>query len=240
MENRIQLIIAQCEEEKLQLQQWIKEFLAESDYLAAHYHSQALYRLNHQLYTLRSIDDKLYEQKFFREHRIEGLKRMVENEKFAHARDFFEQEILNTLKEIEDLNKTPSQEISKDDETILEQALKDLIDKKIKNFKLILNKKNNLLLRFSYSNKKLNVSLPYVKHHVKKFLLTDEKIDVLKRLGFDLSDNQTVFSLIINDEKEKIIVRLRSILVKIVFEVFHYKDFKNESYIQFTEIGRHR
>lgn len=240
MEDKIQLIIAQCEEEKIRLQQWIKGFVDEADYLAAHYHTQALYRLSHQLYTLKSFDDKLYKQKFSLEHTIEGLKRLLEKEEFAHAHAHFEQEMLDALKKLEDLNKISSQPTAKENEAILDQALRSLFDRKIKNLKLILNKKDNLYLRFSYANKTLKLSLPHVKQHVNKFRLQHEKIPVLKNLGFYLSANQSVFTLTLKGDKQEVLSRLNMILVKIVYEIFSLQDFRNESYIQYTEIDIRR
>jgi hypothetical protein len=240
VEDKIQLIIAQYEEEKLRLQQWIRGFVDEADYLAAHYHTQALYRLNHQLYTLKSLDDKLYKQKFSLENTIEGLKRLLEKEEFAHAHAHFEQKMLDTLKKLEDLNKISSKPAAKENEAILGQALKALFDREIKNLKLILNKKDNLYLRFSYANKTLKLSLPHVKQHVNELRLHHEKIPVLTSLGFCLSANQSVFTLLLKGDKEDVLSRLNRILVKIVYEVFSLQDFKNESYIQYTEIHLRR
>ena len=78
----------------------------------------------------------------------------------------------------------------------------------------------------------LKVILPYVKQHIKKWILYDDKITSLKNLGFYFIENETKLILTLTGDKEDILKRIKPILAKIVFEIFYFKEFDNESYIQ--------
>src|SRR6478609_3911959 len=76
VDNQLQLLISLYEEEKVRLQKLIDECLVEMEYLMAHYHSKALEQLNRRLQTLNNIDDKLYDEKYFKQRGIEGLQKL--------------------------------------------------------------------------------------------------------------------------------------------------------------------
>jgi hypothetical protein len=75
VDSQLKLLISLYEEEKVHLQKLIDECLIETEYLLAHYHSQALYKLNGRLQTLQNIDDKMYDEKVFRQRGIAGLQK---------------------------------------------------------------------------------------------------------------------------------------------------------------------
>ncbi|HJR99396.1 MAG TPA: hypothetical protein VJ780_00560 [Flavobacterium sp.] len=233
--NQLNVLISLYEDEKVQLQKLIDECLVETEYLMAHYHSQALYQLNGRLQTLHNIDDKLYDEKYFRQRGINGLQKQIDAENSEYMKEYLENRLQREKEELEKLNQIPKQATLPYNETLLDETIKKMIDKKIKNLKLILKKTDNLLLSFSYSNKILKVSLPYVKQHTKKWILYDDNINSFKNLGFDLVQNETKLVLTITGDKEEILYRMKIILSKIVFEIFYFKEFDNESYIQFTD-----
>jgi hypothetical protein len=235
MDNQLKLLISLYEEEKVRLQKLIDECLVETEYLMAHHHSEALCQLNGRLQTLHNIDDKLYDEKYSRKRRIDSLQKQIETESSDYIKEYCEKELQCEKEELEKLNQIPKQATLSDNETLLDETLKKLLDKKIKNLKLILRKADNLFLGFSYSKKILKVTLPYVKQHTQKWLLYDDNINSFKNLGFELTENETKLTLILTGDKEGILYRLKIILFKIVFEIFYFKKFDNESYIQFTE-----
>lgn len=235
MDNQLKLLIFLYEEEKLRLQKLIDECLVETEYLMAHYHSEALYQLNGRLQTLKNIDDKLFDEKDFRQRRIDGLQKRMETESSDYMKDYYVKDLQRSKDELEKLNQIPKQPILPDNATLFDETLKKLIDKKIKNLKLILKKADNLFLGFTYSKKTLKVTLPYVKQHIKKWILYDDNINSFKKLGFDLIENETKLTLKLTGDEEEILNKLKAILSKIVFEIFYFKEFDNESYIQFTD-----
>lgn len=235
MDNQLKLLISLYEEERTQLQKWITEYLQEGEYLMAHYHSEALYQLNGRLKTLYNIDDKLFDEKNLKQRIIDNIQRRVETESSDYMKEYYIKEIQLAKEELEKLNLIPQKAMYLNNASLLNETLEKLLNKKVKNLKLILNKADNLLLAFNYSKKVLKVTLPYLKQHIKKWILYDENINTLKNLGFGLDKNETKLVLKLTGEKEVILNRLKIILSKIVFEIFYFKDFKNESYLTFTK-----
>lgn len=235
MDNQLELLISLYEEEKVRLQKLIDECLVETEFLMGHYHSKALYHLNGKLQTLHNIDDKLYDEKDFRQRKIDGLQKRIETESSDFMKECYEKNLQRAKEELEKLNQIPKQATFPDNEILFDETFKRFVDREIKNLRLILKKADNLFLGFSYSKKMLKVTLPYVKQHVKKWILYDDNINSFKKLGFDLTENETKLTLTLTGDKENILNRLKIILSKIVFEIFYFKEFENESYIQFTD-----
>ena len=235
VDNQLKFLISLYEEEKVRLKKLIEECLVETEYLMAHYHSEALYQLNGRLQTLKNIDDKLFDEKNFRQRRIDGPQKQIETESSDYMKDYYVKNLQHAKEEVEKINQIPKQATIPDNRILLDETLKKLVEKKIKNLKLILKKADNLFLGFSYSKKVLKVTLPYVKQHTKKWILNDDNINSFKNLGFDLAENETKLTLTLTGDKEDILTKLKVILSKIVFEIFYFKNFDNETYIQFTD-----
>ncbi|MHA4842893.1 hypothetical protein ACX0G7_01955 [Flavitalea antarctica] len=235
VDNQLELLISLCEEEKNRLQRLIDECLAETEYLMAHYHSKALYQLNRRLHTLHNIYDTLYDKKDFTQRRIAGIQKRIEAEWSDYVKEYLERKLQREKEELENLNQITGRTRLAGNESFLDNILKKLVDKKIKNLKLILKKTDNFFLGFSYSNNVLKVTLPNVKQHTKRWILHDDKMTSFKNLGFNLSENETKLVLTLTGDKEDILNRLQIILLKIVFEIFYFKEFADESYIQFTD-----
>ncbi len=235
MDNQLRLLISLYEEEKISLQKLIDDCLLEAEYLMAHYHSEALHQLNAKLRTLNNIDDKLYDEKYFRFRKINGLEKLMETDSSDYMNEYYITELRQAREALAKLNQTPKQVTIPENLTLFDETLKKLVEKKIKNLKLILKKVDNLFLGFSYSKKLLKVTLPYVKSHTKKWKLSDDNINAFKKLGFALTENETKLTLTLTGDTEEILKRLNIILSKIIFEVFYFKEFDNVSYIQFTD-----
>jgi hypothetical protein len=235
VDNQLELLISLYNAEKNRLQISIDECLLETEFLMAHYHSEALYLVNRKLQTLNNIEDKLYDEKEFSKRMINELQKKFENEGSSHMKDYYEKTIRQHTQELDKLHQIPKQTFPSDKETLLEETLKKLIDNKINNLKLILRKADNLLLKFSYSNRILKVTLPYVKQHNKNWILYDDNINSFKNLGFNLNENETNLILKLSGTKDEVYKKLKFVLSKIIFEIFYFKEFNNESYIQFSE-----
>ncbi len=212
--------------------------LGDEEYLLAHYHSEALQRLNKTIRALKNIDDNLFDRKEFEQRRIDRLKKQIEAENLAYMKEYYIKELEDTEEKLKELNRIPQQEALTGNKTLLDESLKKLMDKKIKNLKLILKRADNLFLAFSYSGKVLKVVLPRVKQHVKKGLLFKSNINSFQGLGFRLNESETKLILALTGEKEDVLSRLKLILSKIAFEIFYCREFDNDSYIQFTDKAR--
>jgi hypothetical protein len=235
MDNQLELLISLYKAEKNRLQKSIDKCLLETEFLMAHYHSEALYLVNRKLQTLNNIEDKLYDEKEITKRIINGMQEKFETEGTYYMKDYYEKTILQYTQKLDQLNQIPKQNLLSDKETLLEETLKKLLDYKIKNLKLILKKADNLLLKFSYSNRILKVTLPFVKQLTKNWILYDENINSFKNLGFNLNANETNLILKLSGTKDEVSKKLKFVLSKIIFEIFYFKEFNNESYIQFSE-----
>ena len=237
MDSQLKLLISLYEEERVRLQRLIEECIEETEYLMAHYHSEALFQLNGRLQTLHNLDDKLYDEKERRHRTIIALQKEMRSESSDYLKEHFEKMLLRERQALERLNEPPIQATFPDNETLLDETLKKLADRKIKNLKVILKKTDNLLLAFSNSKKALKVTLPYVKQLTNKWILHEGHINHFRNLGFEFAENESKLILTLTGDKEVILKRMKIILSKIVFEIFYFKKFDNESYIQFTDIA---
>lgn len=235
MENKLKLLISLYEAEKVQLQKLIDESVAEGEYLLAHYHSEALYQLNGRLQILNNIDAKLFDEKAIKQSGIIHLQELLKSENSDYMIEYLEKELRHKTEELEKLKQVSKQPAIPENEDLLDETFEKLIAQKIKNLKLILKKEDNLFVAFSYSKKVLKVTLPHIKVFTKKWILTDDNINSFKNSGFILNDNETKLTLTLTGSKEVILKNLKLILPKIFFEIFYYKQFDKESYIQFTE-----
>jgi hypothetical protein len=235
VDNHLTLLISLYEEEKARLQKMIDRCLSDNEYLMAHYHWQAVCKLNGRVQVLKNINDKLFDEKYFRKEIIDRLQKQMEAESSAYMKEHYSEELQLAKKELEMLNQTPTPATLSAKETLLDEVLKKLVDKKIKNLKLILKKSDNLFLGFSYSNKVLKVTLTHIKQHIKRRILYGDNINAFKNLGFSLTESEAKLTLTLTGSKENILNRLKLILSKIVFEIFYFKEFDNESYIEFTD-----
>jgi hypothetical protein len=232
LEDKLNTLIAYYEEEKSRLLKSIKDCLREDEYQLAHFHQRALYQLNGRLQTLRNIDDIFYDEKSYKQKWINVLEKRLEAANSSDWKEYLAKNLLKHKEALEKLNQSSRQETSSHNENIFENTILDLIEKKIKSFRLVLKKTDNLLLEFSYSRKTLKVILPHLKVLINKWTLHEDNLKTFINLGFVLINNQAKLVLELTGDKEIIIGNLKTILSKIVFEIFYFKEFQNESYIQ--------
>jgi hypothetical protein len=235
VDNNLNTLIAYYEEEKVRLLQLIDNYAKEEEYQLAHFHQEALYQLNRRLQTLKNIDDKHYDEKYFKQNIIKSLEERLNSESSEYMREFLTQELSKKKEELTRLNEHPVQPNDSGDKLILDEVLSKLLERKVRSFKLILKKSDNLFLQFNYYNKALKVSLPFVKLHKKKMTLHNGAISSFNHLGFSFTVNENKLVLRLKGDKDEILNKLKIILSKIVFEIFYFKEFTNESYIEINE-----
>jgi len=236
--QQLLLLISLYEEEEIQLKKSIEYHLDEKEYLLADYQLQVLNQLNGKLHTLYSLHDKLYDEKRNHIRIINGLHKLSETQSSTGVKNFLENEIKIETEKLEQLNQIQSQLTCASSDKILEDALRQLMDKKIKNLRLILINSHKVFLKIIYSKNTLQVILPNVKQHSKKQLLNEDIIRDFKIIGFDLIQNETKLIATISGDRSAIINRVSILISKIIFDIFYFKVFENESYIQFTILSK--
>jgi hypothetical protein len=172
-------------------------------------YQEALYRLNGRLQTLKNIEDKLYDEKTFKQHTINSIEERLNSETSEYMPDFLTKELLKKKEELAILAERTVEISDSDNKLILDEIFLQLVDRKIRSFKLILKKSDNLFLQFNYYNKILKVSLPLVKVHKKKMTLYNGTISSFNHLGFSFSENESKLVLKLKGGKSEILDKIK-------------------------------
>jgi hypothetical protein len=231
-EDKFDAIVAYWENERSKLMVLIENYVKDQEYELAHLHQQALTIVNGRLQTLKNIDDKLYDRKYFMQEGINHLHKLLDAEPQEELRAYWRNEIEKKEKELLRLNQEPKQITSITHPNIFTESLTALIDGKIRGCKLTLNKSRNLTLLFSYKKQILTIKLPYIKQLLKSWMLDDEKILQLDHLGFRMQADGKTLILQLKGERESVQYEAMLILSKVVFELFYFKVFENESFLE--------
>ncbi|MGJ1387151.1 hypothetical protein ACR782_13175 [Sphingobacterium spiritivorum] len=237
MEHSPELLISQYEAEKKKLQKLIRNCVKEMEYLEAHHHSRALSRLNQRLRTLYKLTDNLYEKKEYAQRNIRFYEKLLKDKKLLYAKEYFEESLHKSKEELEKLNLQPVSKPIQQDPDLFQHILEKLLANSIKDLKLILNKQQNIHLNITYSRKTLKVTIPHIKKLLEKHVWNEFQIHHLLKSGFESDHNGTRLTLILKGEKQQILSRLHYTIGKIVFEIFDFRDFTNESYLHYNEVG---
>jgi hypothetical protein len=234
LENQLNTLISLYEEEKGRLETLIKACLLDEEYLLAHYHRNALYRLNGRLQTSQNIQDSRYDAKQYQLRKIDFLeKQLADGEDTID--NYHSTELERAKEALESLQQKPPGRTGGNTSSLFHDIIIKLLNRKVMDVKLILKKEGNFFFAFTYSNRALKVILPDVRRHLKQFALHEEKLLAFKKLGFYPAASGNKLVLTIVGDKEDILNRLEIIMSKVVFELFYFKEFKNQSYIHYTE-----
>lgn len=233
-ETNLSLLISLLSEERDRLQILIDQAISDHEYLSAHYHAEALEKVSLSLYKLRNIEDPLYSEKEFWKRTIELLKKDIASEGSSDMLEYYESSILNAREELEKLNQEVSQP-SHNESSLFAAVLEQLLNKKVKNLKLFLNKTDKFYYSISYANKAVKVSMPGINALLNKRIISLYDLGKLRKIGFEYTLNETKLTLTINGKKEEILKQLNHLFAKIVFEVFQSSDFKEAAYLQFVD-----
>jgi hypothetical protein len=232
VDNDLQTLIQILEEEKSNLLKLIDESVKDQEYLFAHFHSEALRQVNSQLQTLKNLDDVLYDEKNSKLETIERLKKLLETGKSDRIGEYLNEQIRVYYEDLQKLNEITPAPRQESTQHILNNYFNLLFEHKIRVFRLVLNKSENLALEIKRIKGTIRVTLPYVNRLIKEYILFEERINKLMGLGFKLSGKRDKLILTLTGDKNELKEKLRTILLIIVFEVFYYKEFNGQTYIE--------
>ena len=257
MENNLELCIALYEQEKSQLQLMIKECLDDVEgpyYLTAHYYQQALFKTSRILDRLYKIKDPLYPKKESIQRQISKYETRIKEFKnqgtdndyilklkvsepikknwLSHLENDLSLKLNDLKTKLDQLNKQPTESTLHTENPILTYILRDLIEKRITTFKLILNRSINFYLHFFYKKNQVNIMFPNIKFLLKNHHLWKSQIDHLQKIGFiQVNSNRLQYSLRISNIED--INKIKLLLTKIIYEVFFEDQFRNEHFIEY-------
>jgi hypothetical protein len=234
MNNELSILIAYYEEEKNRLLGLLNGYLKESDYIAAHHSSKALHKVNHQLGIFYNLSDKLYHEKENLLWSIDSYEKQIESGLSEFDQTHYLKIIQEEKVKLYKLNQL-SANSNHEEEDFLNKALIKLLDRKIKYFNLVLIKSKDIYFKFRLLKKQFVISLDNIKRHMKNYTLYEEQLKSLEYLGFEFSNNRDKLTLFVPYHGLHNTSSVKLILIKMVFEIFHFREFKDESYIEYKE-----
>lgn len=225
------LAIELYKNEKSKLELLIKECLEEFDgpnYLLAYYHQQALWEVNRTLSMLNGFEDNLYDEKQFNLSLISKVEKDIETANSEFIREHYEKMLSRYKKRQLELESIPKLTATDGNDKVLDKALLDLLEKKIKKFSIVFHQSKNIYVEFSIRGKIIKVVAASTKSN--KFHFSD--LELLRKLGFNMTNSIKPFMHLENKGIETI-SKLNFLLIRLVFDVFYqYRD-TNISFIKF-------
>jgi hypothetical protein len=224
-------LIEQYEIEKNNLDLLIQECLLDLDYLGAHYHLQAMQEVNFRLQTLQNLKDPFFDSK----HHLETMKSFYQRnipDSDARMNDFYRDQINNLEKEILDLN---NKKITvRLDGQEFDDAIYDIIEGKINSFRFHLIKEQNLYLDFHIKDgKTLIISFTPMDNLIGEYVISDSTLHALKGIGFDHNAEIDCLEYVYDAGTFRNSIFLKTLVSRIVFDAWYYKDLDNPTSIQY-------
>lgn len=232
--EEIQYLIRALEKEQADLGKLIDEAVQEGDYLIAHFHSQAISFVARQLQTLKNLDDKAYDSKRFLKSRINQLTAMLNGDKPDKFNYYLRSEIQKLEGELDSLNQRGKQ--GSPTSEILTGYLESLVNHEISCVKVVLKKSSNFVLDISRQPAGIILEIPNLKSLENDDILYEESLQHFFGLGFATDGAETKLTLrIMNGENKDLLAELQIIICRIVFEIFYFKEFEGETFIEIVE-----
>jgi hypothetical protein len=231
--NNLDETIQLYEEEKRSLEALMKQCLEDfegPDFLLASYHQQALYKTNHVLRILYRFKDSRYDEKQRKISTIRALEKQLQEASPEYHKKYLEEWIQKEKSILEELNATPANETPVKEELKIDDVIRDLVSCRIKKFKLIFDRSENLFFQFLSSKRAIKIVFSGVKAHLKNDMLHHSQIKFLTRIGF-VSVNENRMELSIQNDGEAI-DNIRTIISRIAFDSFGWIGSMNDSYIE--------
>ncbi|BAU53304.1 hypothetical protein [Mucilaginibacter gotjawali] len=230
MKSDLDSLIELLEAEKQFLKTCIKDNTQEWEYLHAHYHSKALFKLNGELRILKKLKDPFYDEKLELERSIEIFKKRDKMELYLPADSYYEKLIKEYIDKLEKLNERKSEPFYDDQK--IDDALFNLLEKTNVGFVLYLGAKDNLSFTFELSaDNILEISLS-VKNvlNVDYFFGDDADDDEIgplnkfKGLGFSLNHtgNKLIYKYDMSGFKEASAIKI--LLSRAIYDIFTYAE----------------
>ncbi|MEO7990061.1 MAG: hypothetical protein ABI663_10995 [Chryseolinea sp.] len=232
--NEIQTLIQELEHEQAELKRLIDESVKTGEYLIAHFHSEALGYVNRRLQTLRNLDDKNFDSKKMIKSMIKRAHMQLGVERPEKFKDYIKKEIEKHEWELQELNQQGK--VTALESQVLIGHLESLISNKIKGVRIFLIRSSNFILDIKKHRSGIKILVPNMKTLRKNYIMHDENIQHFYGLGFTADENESKLTLLItNRNREQLLKELQRILAKIVFEIFYFKEFAGDTFIEIRE-----
>ena len=234
MSGKLQRLIAHYEEERDNLEDAIAECLAEHEYKLAHRYEKGRRLINRKLQNLYNLADPLHNEKESRLQFIEFYQRK-KAEKDELPSDYYEVQIQREQAKLEQLNQASQAAPVSPKQSVLSEALNKLGDREIDQFTLLLDEAKKLRFTVRLVRQTLFVTLPEVRRRRKNYVLNKPRMRYLHALGFRLYDHDDKLIRWLHYDGEPAKNQVRTLLARIVFEGFYFKEFAGQASIRYWE-----
>jgi hypothetical protein len=229
MDSYLQLLISHYEAEQQVLQSLLDECLLEEDYKYARYYLKNLRLLQRTLNNLYALSDYNHAEKT----KVLSFISNIQSHKKRFNNDFtssFDEERLKKLNlKLSILNEQPVIEVEQKYD--VENAIIQLLEKKINSFKLFILKTYNLYLYFTLIEPGIvHIEFTPFKNFIDDYSLNESKIELLVKRGFNLSYDQSILYIDF-DLRDQTIQSLKKFLSRIFFEDFYWHLEKNSELV---------
>lgn len=217
MNEEINELISHYEEEKTQLELWIKGAVEQSDYKSAHVNQKALIYINNQLRIFKALNDPYYLKKEEYENHISLYEKISLNHE--QISDYIKEQIQKIRLNLDDLN---SRKIAAfHDGQEFDDAVFDLVENKISAFIFNLRKEENLYIKFSVKKNKIIIRLtPFADILVSDYF-NKSTVTVLKQIGFTKNKLRTCFQIKYPLDSFKDASPIKTIVSRVIYEAFY-------------------
>lgn len=212
------------------LEQLVKEDLEVMDYKAAHLHSKALAMTHRKLRVLNSLNDPYYEKKWSLEDQKKSYQKYTsDNNKFMN--NYKEERLREINQKLEELNKKPKPFV--EDSQYIDDAIYDLIEGKIRSFKLNLNKRHNFYLWFSLAEGGImKIDMTPVKHLKSNYFIYQDHINGLKAIGFKLDKEEEKLYYEYQVSQFVNSIELKTLLSSVLLDVFYSQEMDRPAFLE--------
>lgn len=230
MKPDIDQLIEYYEAEQTTLDALIKECLLDWDYKRAHYHAVALKKVNRKLQILRNLKDPFYRDKTFLEDKKLAIEKLISDESLKDAEEFLRSNIDEIDKKVAALKskKVPGKPENQD----FDDAIFDLVERKISGFKFHLKKQENLYMQFKLKEESsLVISFTPI-DQLGEFSYFHSSVTKLKLIGFQINNKTNCYEYIYNIADFTNSIFLKTLVSRVVFDALFYEDLDKPAYIE--------
>jgi hypothetical protein len=223
MKSDLEELIDAYQEEKIQLEMQIQDYVEEGDYLYAHFHNKALKILNKTLEVLKTLHNPVHRDILDEEMRIKGCNKMLASPHYSGSNDFLKtymekslrQTIIESEQKIRELKNTETQ--SHYDSQELDEALFSLVNDDIKRFTLYLKSAYDVTIEFEINDNAIEIRLAL---NDEDDMWKKKKIDQLLHTGFRLQGDEYIYQYLLNRFKDSLDIKM--MLSHLIYDVFSY------------------
>jgi len=228
MKSDFDALIEFYKKERKFIERCIKDNIREMEYLHAHHHSEALFKINHKLTMLDKTKDPFYDERHMLELTIRMYERSNSKRRNANSDSYFKEIIQEYKDKLQKLNQESKKPIVDDQK--IDDALFALLDGTYNGFILYLNARDNLGITFELLMPQLLIISVGIKEafNVDYFLDNDDPQNILlnkfKGLGFVLNNtgSKLVYKYDMTNFKDAISIKI--LLARLIYDIFTYAE----------------